>query len=157
MYIFFFSSWCETEANWYCGHIWPVVPASDDRWWWVCSSRWDENWQRKPKYWEKTCPSTTLSTTNPTWPDLGSNPGRRGGKPAITAWAMPRLYTGRLISLWFYKENKLRDWKNVFTYSSLSSTHLWLVFLTAAHGVYIYLNKLLTEAYDIIQVVLQLG
>jgi hypothetical protein len=24
----------------------------------------------------------TLSTTNPTWPDPGSNPGRRGGKPA---------------------------------------------------------------------------
>jgi hypothetical protein len=23
-----------------------------------------------------------LSTTNPTWPDQGSNPGRRGGKPA---------------------------------------------------------------------------
>jgi hypothetical protein len=23
-----------------------------------------------------------LSITNPTWPDLGSNPGRRGGNPA---------------------------------------------------------------------------
>jgi hypothetical protein len=31
---------------------------------------------------EKTCPSATLSTTNPIWPDLGSNPGRRGEKPA---------------------------------------------------------------------------
>jgi hypothetical protein len=29
----------------------------------------------------ETCPSATLSTTNPTWPDPGSNPGRRGGKP----------------------------------------------------------------------------
>jgi hypothetical protein len=27
-------------------------------------------------------PSATLSTTNPTWPDPGSNPGRCGGKPA---------------------------------------------------------------------------
>jgi hypothetical protein len=27
-------------------------------------------------------PSTTLSTTNPTWPDPGANPSRRGGKPA---------------------------------------------------------------------------
>jgi hypothetical protein len=33
---------------------------------------------------------------------------------------------GGLISLWLYEENKLRDWKNVFTYSPLSSTHLWL-------------------------------
>jgi hypothetical protein len=30
----------------------------------------------------KTCPSATLSTTNPTWPDPGSNPGCRGEKPA---------------------------------------------------------------------------
>jgi hypothetical protein len=44
--------------------------------------RWNEDWQGKPKYSEKTCTSATLSTTNPIWPDLGSNPGRRGGKPA---------------------------------------------------------------------------
>jgi hypothetical protein len=42
---------------------------------------WNEDWQGKPKYSEKTCPSATLSTTNPTClPD--ANPGRRGGKPA---------------------------------------------------------------------------
>jgi hypothetical protein len=67
-----------TSAN-----IWPTVPAADDRWW-VWSSRWNENWQGKPKYSEKTCPSATCSTTNPTWPDLGSNPGRRGGKLATS-------------------------------------------------------------------------
>jgi hypothetical protein len=31
---------------------------------------------------EKACPSATLSTTNPTWTDPGSNPGLRGGRPA---------------------------------------------------------------------------
>jgi hypothetical protein len=30
----------------------------------------------------KTCPSATLSTTNPTWTDRGSNPGLRDGRPA---------------------------------------------------------------------------
>jgi hypothetical protein len=30
----------------------------------------------------KTCPSATLSTTNPTWPDQGSNPGLLGERPA---------------------------------------------------------------------------
>jgi hypothetical protein len=49
-------------------------------WWWRIL--WNEDWQGKPKYSEKTCPSATLSTTNPTWPDPGSNPGRRGGKSA---------------------------------------------------------------------------
>jgi hypothetical protein len=40
-----------------------------------------EYWQWKSKYSAKTCPSVTLSTTNPTLSDLGSNPGRRFGKP----------------------------------------------------------------------------
>jgi hypothetical protein len=30
----------------------------------------------------ETCPSATLSTTNPTWTDPGSNPGFRGDRPA---------------------------------------------------------------------------
>jgi hypothetical protein len=38
--------------------------------------------QGNPKYSEKTYPSSTLSTKNPTWPDTGLNPSRRGGKPA---------------------------------------------------------------------------
>jgi hypothetical protein len=46
------------------------------------SDRWNENWQGKLKYSEKTCPSDTLFTTNSTWPDPGSNPGCCGGKPA---------------------------------------------------------------------------
>jgi hypothetical protein len=62
---------------------WPIVPAPDGGWWWMWSSRWNKNWLGKPKYSEKTCSSSTLSTTNPTWLDLGSNPGCRGVKPAI--------------------------------------------------------------------------
>jgi hypothetical protein len=31
---------------------------------------------------KKTCPSATLSTTNLTWTDPGSNPGLRGERPA---------------------------------------------------------------------------
>jgi hypothetical protein len=54
----------------------------------VLSSRWSENWQGKPKYSEKTCPHATLFT-NPTWLDLGSNSGRRGGN-----WATNRLTYG---------------------------------------------------------------
>jgi hypothetical protein len=35
--------------------VWPIVPAPDDRWWWLWSNWWDANWQGKPKYSEKTC------------------------------------------------------------------------------------------------------
>jgi hypothetical protein len=59
---------------------WPILTAPDGRRW-MWSSRWNENWQRKPKYYEKTRPSATLSTTDPTWYALGSNQGRRSGKP----------------------------------------------------------------------------
>jgi hypothetical protein len=36
----------------------------NDRWGWLWSNWWNEDWQGKPKYSEKTCPSATLSTTN---------------------------------------------------------------------------------------------
>jgi hypothetical protein len=42
----------------------------------------------------ETCLSATLSTTNLTWPDLGSSPGRRGGKPATN-----RLVYGMAIAV----------------------------------------------------------
>jgi hypothetical protein len=55
-------------------------------WLWGWRICWNE-WQGKPKYSEKTCPCATLSTTNPTWPDTGLNPGRRGGKPATNRFS----------------------------------------------------------------------
>jgi hypothetical protein len=45
--------------------------------------QWNEIDRRKPKYsGGKTCPSATLSTTNLTWTDPGSNPGLRVERPA---------------------------------------------------------------------------
>jgi hypothetical protein len=62
---------------------WPIVLAPDDRW--AQSISWNENWQGKPNYSEETSPNAILSTTNPIWLDLGSNPGRRGGNPTINS------------------------------------------------------------------------
>jgi hypothetical protein len=59
---------------------WPIVACPGWLWWWRIW--WNEDWQGKPKYSEKTCPNATLSTTNPTWPDPGLNPGRHSGKLA---------------------------------------------------------------------------
>jgi hypothetical protein len=72
---------------------WPTVSAPDDRWWWwMWSSLRNEDWQGKSKYSEKICSSATLSTRNHTWPDLGSNPGRRDGLSCVgsvlaTGWS----------------------------------------------------------------------
>jgi hypothetical protein len=63
----------------------------------VMEHRWNEIDRGKPKYSGenrstrgKTCPSATLSTTNSTWNDQGSNPGLRGICRRLTAWAMAR-------------------------------------------------------------------
>jgi hypothetical protein len=50
----------------------------DDFW----SNWWNEIWQGKPKYSEKTYHSATLSTTKSHMTDPVSNPGPQGGKPA---------------------------------------------------------------------------
>jgi hypothetical protein len=72
--------WSETEPTCYCGHC-SAYCTSPGWWWWLWSDRWKANWEGKPKYSEKSYPSVTVSTRNHTWPDTGSNPDRRGGKP----------------------------------------------------------------------------
>jgi hypothetical protein len=66
----------------YCTHYGPIVPAPNDGWGWLWRNWWNEDWKRKPKYSEETCPSATLSTANPTRLDPVLNPFRRCGKPA---------------------------------------------------------------------------
>jgi hypothetical protein len=46
----------------------------------------------------KTCPSATLSTTNPTWIDPGANPGLRGERPATKRFGTAIRILLRLIS-----------------------------------------------------------
>jgi hypothetical protein len=56
-----------------------------------------------PKYAEKTCSDATLFTTNPTWPDLGSNLDRRG-KPATNTELRG------VFRFWFYGMWRLPVW-----------------------------------------------
>jgi hypothetical protein len=58
---------------------------------------WRLTWE--PKYSEKTCPSATLSTTNPTWLDPGLTPGHRGGKPATNRLSYGAASLKPLVSL----------------------------------------------------------
>jgi hypothetical protein len=68
---------------------WPILAAPDDRRR-VWSSRWNENWQGKSKYSEKTCPISLCSPQIPhdlTWP--GTRAAAVGSR-RVTAWAMVR-------------------------------------------------------------------
>jgi hypothetical protein len=99
---------------------WSIVPAPNDTWVW--SSRWNENWQGKSKYSEQTCPNDTLSTTNPTWPGLGSNPGHRGGKPAtnhLSYGAALRHYITTRLNSQHTNGNQKRNIANLVEYTWL--------------------------------------
>jgi hypothetical protein len=74
--------------------IWFIVPAPDDGWWWVWSSRWND-WQGKAKYWKETCLSAPVSTKNLTWLHLSSNPGLHCEKPATNYCTRPVLMLQR--------------------------------------------------------------
>jgi hypothetical protein len=71
---------------------WPIVPAPGE-----CEDGEFGGIKigRETEVLGETCPSATLCNTNPTWPDPGSNPGRRGGKPATN-----RLSYGSASLLW---------------------------------------------------------
>jgi hypothetical protein len=48
--------------------------------------------------WGKTCPSATLSITNPTWTDQGSNQDVRGERPATNRLSHGRVMVWNLIN-----------------------------------------------------------
>jgi hypothetical protein len=64
-------------------------------------------WEGKRKYSEYTCCSAALSTTDPTWLEPGSNPGRSGRKPGpnrliygkeINAYS--RMFLNKELEVW---------------------------------------------------------
>jgi hypothetical protein len=77
----------------YCGHFGllykPQMTDEDDFW----SNWWNENWQEKPKYSEKTCPSAILSTTKSHMTRPGLEPRTVAvGSQRLTVWAMAWPY-----------------------------------------------------------------
>jgi hypothetical protein len=67
----------------------------DDFW----SSWWNENWQGKPKYSEKTYPSATLSTTKSHMTTRSRTPDRSGWKPATNRLSYGAALCQTLVTL----------------------------------------------------------
>jgi hypothetical protein len=96
--VFYFLGWGETEPTWYIGHY--LVCCDDEC---VAIGGMRIGWE-EPKYSEKTCPSATTSTTDPTWPDRSSNPDCHGGKLATNCLSYGMtlvLMLQALIRKWF--------------------------------------------------------
>jgi hypothetical protein len=108
----------QTGSTRHVGHL--LAYCTCPGWLWGWRIWWNE-WQGKPKYSEKTYPGATLSTTNPTWPHPGLNPGRRGGKPATNRFShgaahqLQRLHSNAI--------NGWKIWKEVaISYSTVITT-----------------------------------
>jgi hypothetical protein len=65
-----------------CGHQRAYCSSPDDRLYEYGEPRWNDIDRGKLKASEKTSPSATLSTENPTWTDPAANPGLCGERPA---------------------------------------------------------------------------
>jgi hypothetical protein len=121
----------QTGSTRHRGHLLSYCACPGWLWGWRII-RWNEDWQGKPKYSEKTCPIATLSVTNPTWPDSGSNPGRRGGKPATNRFSYGAATTYWLqrasLTCWSRTTRCSQEWiKIIFvsTHSSGKSVSPW--------------------------------
>jgi hypothetical protein len=107
VYLLLFCLW----DYWHCGHSWPIVTASGDKWRWLWRSRWNVDWQGKPKFSEKTCPSATI--VHHKIPHDQSRVRTRAaavGSRRLTAWAMMRpfldswatvRFSSRIVNVWF--------------------------------------------------------
>jgi hypothetical protein len=84
-------------------------------WWW--RFWWNEDCQGRLKYSEKTCPSATLSTTNPTCQTRARTQAAAVGSQRVTAWAMARPlcdtegYRSTDIAVTSVWSVELRKWK----------------------------------------------
>jgi hypothetical protein len=79
-----------TESTQHVGYWMTYCTCPRWFWWWRI---WcNEDSQAKPKYSEKTCPITTLSTTNPTCQIRARTWAAAVGSHRLTAWAMARRF-----------------------------------------------------------------
>jgi hypothetical protein len=74
--------WGEIESTWYVGHYLAYCVEQ--------SMEWELAGETEVA--GENLPSGTFSTTYPTWPVLGSNPGRHGGKPATNRLSYDTAY-----------------------------------------------------------------
>jgi hypothetical protein len=88
IYIFILIVGCGIGSTLHVGHWMAYCTCPGWLWWWRVW--WNEDLQGKPKYSEKTCPSDTLSTTNPTCQTWARTLAAAVGRQRLIAWAMAR-------------------------------------------------------------------
>jgi hypothetical protein len=89
-----------TKSTPYVGHY--LAYCTSPGWWMSMTVHHSVEWMAgEAEVLEKSCSGATLSTKNPTWHDLGSNPGHRRRMTAVTAWATIRPFAFMITNEWF--------------------------------------------------------
>jgi hypothetical protein len=132
-YYYYYYWWCGTKSLGTAATSGllnkPQMIDEDDFW----SNWWNEDWQGKPKYSEKTCPSATLSTTKSHMTRPGLEPRTAAvGSQRLTAWAMARAFYSvtEIVLLWpillkismifdWFQEKRVTDYEQLFEGTSL--------------------------------------
>jgi hypothetical protein len=100
----------------YCGHFWPIVPATDDRWGWLWSTWWNEDWKGKLKYSENTCPALLRPPQIPLYQTPDRTRAAAMGSQRLTAWAMERPEMGSWYPACKHPVTLLRVYLKLFMY-----------------------------------------
>jgi hypothetical protein len=79
----------QTESTRHVGH-WMAYSTCPGWLWWWRRIWWNKNWQGKPKYSEKTCPSPLRPPQIPLHQTRARNRAAAVGSQRLTAWAMAR-------------------------------------------------------------------
>jgi hypothetical protein len=86
-YFFFVASGVGLSSL-YCGHFWPIVPTPDDRWGWLWSNWWNEDWKGN----RSTMRKRTAAQLCPPQIPLDQTRAAAVGSQRLTAWAMTRPF-----------------------------------------------------------------
>jgi hypothetical protein len=111
---FFFASGVGLSPL-YCGYFWPIVPTPDDRWGWLWSSWWNEDWQEKPKYsGRKPTPAPLCPPQIPLDQTRDRTRASAVGSQRLAAWAMAQPSSnGKTINKWWIGFGGMPCWPNI--------------------------------------------
>jgi hypothetical protein len=116
-FLFIYShSGRETGSTRHVGHWMAYCTCPGWLWWWRIW--WNKDWQGKPKYSEKTCPSATLSTTSPTCHARARTRTAEVGSQRLTAWAMARPLTISLTQRTSFLRKIFSNTNNVYPFQT---------------------------------------
>jgi hypothetical protein len=109
---------------WHCGHSMPIVPASGDNEDDCGEKQMECRLAGETEVLGENLPRRHFcSSQNPTWPDPGLNPGRRGGKPATNrlSYGAAKIFPLRR-SFSLYSRNNMRIVEQIFSWNLIRGT-----------------------------------